>query len=193
MTAYDGYGAIARVYDKLNAELDYSAWADFFEVCFDRYLPARPVLLLDLACGTGKMTLELARRGYDMIGVDGSVDMLMVARDRMAEEEEMPSVLYLLQDMRELELYSTVGTVVSVCDSVNYITEDEDLLEVFRLVNNYLDPMGVFVFDFNTEYKYKEILGERTIAEEREECSFIWENYYDEEEEVLEEEQTKKL
>ena len=90
-------------------------------------------------------------------------------------------ILYLLQDMREFELYGTVRAIYSVCDSVNYITEETDLEEVFRLVNNYLDPGGLFVFDFNTEYKYREILGQQTIAENRENNSFIWENDYDEE------------
>ena len=95
-------------------------------------------------------------------------------------------ILYLLQDMREFELYGTVRAVISVCDSVNNITEPEELQEVFRLVNNYLDPKGVFIFDFNTRYKYEEILGDRTIAENREECSFIWDNYYYEDEKINE-------
>lgn len=88
--------------------------------------------------------------------------------------------------MRELDLYSTVGTVISVCDSVNYILEEEELLQVFQLVNNYLYPGGVFIFDFNTAYKYREVIGNTTIAENREDCSFIWENYYDPEEEINE-------
>lgn len=92
-----------------------------------------------------------------------------------------PSILYLQQDMRSFELYGTVSAIVSICDSMNYITTDEDLLQVFRLVNNYLDKDGVFIFDMNTEYKYKALLGDTTIAENREEVSFIWENLYDEE------------
>ena len=92
-----------------------------------------------------------------------------------------PSILYLQQDMREFELYGTVSAVVSICDSMNYMTSDEDLLQVFRLVNNYLDKDGVFIFDMNTEYKYKELMGDTTIAENREDVSFIWENLYDEE------------
>ena len=92
--------------------------------------------------------------------------------------------------MREFELYGTVGAVISICDSVNYITEEEDLEEVFRLVNNYLDPKGVFIFDFKTLYNYQTILGDRTIAEKREECSFIWDNYYYEEEKINEYELT---
>ena len=130
------------------------------------------------------MTRLLAGKGYDMIGVDNSVDMLEIAMEK--KEEEGQDILYLLQDMREFELYGTVRAVVSVCDSMNYITEEEDLLEVFRLVNNYLDPGGIFIFDLNTEYKYEEILGEATIAEDREDASFIWDNYYDPEEQINE-------
>ena len=114
--------------------------------------------------------------------------MLELAQEK--KEKTGRDILYLLQDMREFELYGTVRAVVSVCDCVNYVTEEEDLAEVFRLVNNYLDPDGVFLFDFNTKYKYQEILGDQVIAEDRETCSFIWDNYYDEEEEINEYELT---
>ena len=95
-------------------------------------------------------------------------------------------ILYLQQDMREFELYGTVRAIISICDSVNYITEPDELRRVFFWVNNYLDTDGVFIFDFNTEYKYREVLGDTTIAENREECSFIWDNYYYEAEQVNE-------
>ncbi|MBE5892821.1 MAG: methyltransferase domain-containing protein [Lachnospiraceae bacterium] len=134
-------------------------------------------LVVDLGCGTGTLTELLYQKGYDMIGIDNAEEMLNIAMEKRAESGSQ--ILYLLQDMRELELYSTVGTVVSVCDSVNYILEEEELLETFSLVNNYLYPGGIFIFDFNTEYKYREIIGDSTIAENREDCSFIWENYYD--------------
>ena len=176
MSGCEGYNAIARVYDKLNAEIDYGKWADFFEKCFDKYLCEKPSLVLDLACGTGRMTRELSRRGYDMIGVDGSADMLSCAM-----EADREGILYLLQDMREFELYGTVAAVVSVCDTMNYITEPEDLKEVFRLVNNYLDPGGCFIFDLKTRKYYRSVLAENVFAENREDCSLIWENYYDEE------------
>jgi hypothetical protein len=94
--------------------------------------------------------------------------------------------MYLEQDMRELDLYCTAGTIVSVCDSVNYLLEDEDVLETFRLVNNFLFQKGVFIFDFNTLHKYRDVIGDTTIAENREDCSFIWENYYHEEEHINE-------
>ena len=134
--------------------------------------------MLDLGCGTGALTELLAKKGYDMIGVDNSLEMLEIAREKQISQGL--DILYLLQDMREFELYGTVGGIVCCCDSLNYILEEEDLLQVFRLVNNYLDPGGVFLFDMNTEYKYREVLGENTIAENREEASFIWENYYQE-------------
>lgn len=102
------------------------------------------------------------------------------------EEECLPSILYLNQDMREFELFGTVAAVVCICDGMNYITKEEDLLKVFKLVNNYLDPEGVFIFDLNTEYKYKHILGDNVIAENREECSFIWENFYDDQTKINE-------
>jgi predicted TPR repeat methyltransferase len=86
--------------------------------------------------------------------------------------------------MREFELYGTVAAVVSICDCMNYVTEYEDLTEVFRLVNNYLDPKGIFIFDMNTEYKYSEVMGDTTIAEDREDSSFIWENQYEAEEKI---------
>lgn len=144
--------------------------------------------LLELGCGTGNMTEQLASMGYDMIGVDNSEDMLELAMEKRFKTGH--DILYLLQDMQSFELYGTVKAVVSVCDSVNYVTDEAELKEVFRLVNNYLDPRGIFIFDFNTEYKYREILGDRVIAEERDECSFIWDNYYNEQDKINEYELT---
>ena len=142
-------------------------------------------LVLDLGCGTGKMTRLLADAGYDMIGVDYSEEMLEVARERQ-DEQNRDDILYLMQDMREFELYGTVRAVISICDSINYILEEDDLRHVFELVNNYLDPKGIFIFDLNTVYKYRELLGENTISENREESSFIWDNYFYEDEMVNE-------
>lgn len=125
------------------------------------------------------MTEILAEAGYDMIGVDNSGEMLAEAMEKRVESGH--DLLYLLQDMQEFELYGTVRAVVSVCDSLNYITEEEELEHVFALVNNYLDPQGIFLFDMNTVYKYQTMIGNTTIAENRDEGSFIWENSYDEE------------
>ena len=126
----------------------------------------------------------MAEEGYDMIGVDNSSGMLMKAMEK--REESGHDILYLLQDMTKFELYGTVKAIVSVCDCINYLLEEEELLRTFRLVNNYLDPKGLFIFDFNTPYKYRDVIGEKTIAENREECSFIWDNYYDEKDQINE-------
>lgn len=173
----DSYTGFAEVYDTFMDNVPYGEWAQYIRKLLVRE-GIENGLVLDLGCGTGSMTEELALYGYDMIGVDSSVEMLEIARRKKEEGES--DILYLLQDMRSFELYGTVRAVVSVCDCMNYITSEQEVEQIFRLVNNYLDPGGLFIFDFNTEYKYREILGDETIAEERDECSFIWENYYDE-------------
>ena len=174
----ESYTSFAQVYDMFMDNVDYPAWSKYLIQLLKEY-QVEDGLVLDLGCGTGNMTELLAKEGYDMIGVDNSEDMLEIASEKRAESGL--NILYLLQDMREFELYGTVKAVVSICDSINYILEEDDLREVFSLVNNYLDPQGIFIFDFNTEYKYREVLGNQVIAEDRDECSFIWENYYDEE------------
>ena len=183
----EAYTSFARVYDTFMDNIPYEEWAEYLTALLKEY-NVTDGLVLDLGCGTGTMTELLASKGYDMIGADYSEDMLEIAMEKRAESGH--DILYLLQDMREFELYGTVRAVVSVCDSVNYITEEEDLEEVFRLVNNYLDPKGVFIFDFKTLYNYQTVLGDRTIAEKREECSFIWDNYYYEDEKINEYELT---
>mgnify|MGYP002792462474 FL=1 len=179
----EAYTSFAAVYDTFMDNIPYEEWGVYLKSLLKEY-DVKNGLVLDLGCGTGTMTEILAEDGYDMIGIDNSEDMLEIAMEKKVESGH--DILYLLQDMREFELYGTVNAVVSICDSVNYITEEEELVEVFRLVNNYLDPKGIFIFDFNTEYKYREILGDCTIAENREECSFIWDNYYYEEEKINE-------
>ena len=179
----DAYTSFASVYDTFMDNIPYEEWAEYLVGLLKEY-GIHDGLVLDLGCGTGNMTELLATSGYDMIGIDNAEDMLEIAMDKRAESGH--DILYLLQDMREFELYGTVKAIVSICDSINYITEEKDLLEVFRLVNNYLDPKGIFIFDFNTVYKYSEVLGNQTIAEDRDDCSFIWDNYYYEDEQINE-------
>ncbi|MDF2589361.1 MAG: Methyltransferase type 12 [Anaerocolumna sp.] len=266
MQAYTGF---AQVYDIFMDNVPYDEWTEYLTNLLKEYGIASG-LILELGCGTGNVTRRLADKGYDMIGIDYSEEMLEIAREQefnnyyevidntdditgdiiefdlelqdnyedneidykedsedyvdtkdyvetkdsvdtegnvdtndyvdsndceMFEEDQdtiynnmddmdydgdngVSRILYLQQDMRSFELYGTVAAVVSICDSMNYITSEADLLQVFKLVNNYLDPNGIFIFDMNTEFKYKHILGDNTIAENREECSFIWENYY---------------
>ena len=179
----EAYTSFASVYDTFMDNVPYEKWGSYICSMLCKY-GINDGIVLDLGCGTGTMTEFLAGYGYDMIGVDNSEDMLELAMEKRLKSGH--DILYLLQDMRAFELYGTVRAVVSVCDSVNYMTEPEDLREVFRLVNNYLDPGGIFLFDFNTDYKYREVMGDCTIAEDRGDCSFIWDNYYYEEEQINE-------
>ncbi|MCM1136010.1 MAG: class I SAM-dependent methyltransferase [Clostridium sp.] len=202
MEAYTGF---AGVYDIFMEDVPYNKWADFLAELIETYGISKPVrreglieaenpqegllasernLVLDLGCGTGTLTELLYQKGYDMIGVDNSEEMLGAALEK--RENSGSEILYLCQDMRELDLYSTVGTVVCICDSINYLLEDDEVEETFALVNNYLYPGGLFIFDFNTVYKYEQVIGDKVIAENREECSFIWENYYHEAERLNE-------
>jgi len=177
MEAYTGF---ARVYDLFMDNVPYAEWSQYLAGLLQEH-GITDGLVLDLGCGTGKMTRLLAQAGYDMIGADNSEEMLQAAREADGGAQD---ILYLLQDMREFELYGTVRAVVSICDSINYILEEEELLQVFRLVNNYLDPGGIFIFDMNTLYKYRELLGETVICENRDEVSFIWENFYEQETQI---------
>ena len=182
MSKFEGYNAVAGVYDSLNADIDYKIWADFFEKCFSEHLKEKPEIILDLACGTGRMTRELASRGYDMIGVDGSADMLSEAYSYGVDG----GILYLNQDMREFELYGTVGAVVSCLDSINYLLSEKDLEKTFSLVHNYLEPDGIFIFDVNSPYKFENIYGDNSyiLEGERDDGSMIycgWQNSFDRE------------
>ncbi|MEY8336834.1 class I SAM-dependent methyltransferase [Lachnospiraceae bacterium 62-35] len=180
MEAYSGFAA---VYDLFMDNIPYEDWCRYLTDTL-RNMGVREGLVLDLGCGTGMLTELLSKNGYDMIGIDRSEEMLQAAIEK--REASGHDILYLCQDMREFELYGTVRAVVSICDSINYLMKYEELVQVFSLVNNYLDPGGVFIFDFNTIYKYKYLLGNQTIAEDREEASFIWDNFYDEEERINE-------
>lgn len=157
MSAYESF---ARVYDMFMDNIPYKEWCNYLTGLLKEY-EVDDGLVLELGCGTGNATRLLSDAGYDMIGVDNAPDMLEIALEK--KEEEGQDILYLCQDMREFELYGTVKAIVSICDSMNYITEDEDLLEVFKLVNNYLDPEGVFIFDLNTVYKYEKSLENRRL------------------------------
>ncbi len=212
----EAYTDFARVYDELMDETPYEEWCDYLVALLRKHgfakndtcvtttkgetagessantalervaenLAQERNTILDLGCGTGTLTELFARRGYDMIGVDNAQEMLQIAMEK--RERSGLDILYLLQDMREFELYGTVGAVISVCDSLNYLLTEEDIVQTFVKVNNYLYPQGLFIFDFNTVYKYAVVIGDATIAENREDCSFIWENYYHEEQEINE-------
>lgn len=176
----EAYTSFARVYDMFMDNVPYEKWSRYIV----EKLRANGIdsgYVVDLGCGTGKLTTLLADAGYDMIGIDNSFDML-----DMALEREDDRILYLMQDMREFEPGEKVSAVVSACDSINYILEPEDLQAVFFCVSESLKEGGIFIFDINTPYKYEVLMADNTIAENRDEGSFIWDNYYDADEKINE-------
>ena len=173
------YDLIAPIYDKINGELDYDAWADFIEENIRRYNPdMKTELVLDLGCGTGRMTLELGRRGYDMTGVDLSPEMLDLAREAAEEAGLSDKMLWLLQDITDFELYGTVELAVSCLDTLNHLTDAADLRRCLSLVHNYLVPDGLFVFDINGKGKFENIYADNSYVMEEDGSVCVWQNSY---------------
>lgn len=175
MAEKSGYEVLAAVYDKLNSEIDYSAWADFIEKIFNQNEAHRTSSVADLGCGTGSMTLELASRGYDMIGIDNSPDMLAVARQR---DNTNGKILWLEQELSSFELYGTVDAAVSCLDCVNHITKPSDVRSFFKWVHNYLEPDGLFLFDVNTPKKFRDVYGDTDYILEGDGAFCGWQNHY---------------
>lgn len=173
----ESYSDFAYLYDTFMEDVPYEMWAEIITELIERYSIADRKSILDLGCGTGTLTSLMAKKGYNMTGADYSVDMLSVARNKAIQSGD--DILYICQDMRELELPNPVDAVICVCDSINYMTSDEDMDAVLNGVYANLKKDGLFILDFNTLYKYETVIGDTTIAENREDCSFIWENYFD--------------
>jgi len=174
------YTGFAYYYDDFMDDVPYDDWTENIT----GILRAEGIddgIVCELGCGTGEITERLSGKGYDMIGIDISEDMLSIAREKAAENEN-DSILYLLQDMRNLELFGTVRAFVSVCDSMNYIIKDEDMVEIMKKVNNYLDPGGLFIFDLKSDYYYRTEYADNEFAEEDEDGNIflMWKNHYDE-------------
>lgn len=171
------YSAFAYVYDRLMEDVDYKGWVKYIENIFERY-NIKPQYMVELACGTGNVTNLLAQKGYHLIGVDISEDMLTIAQDKAARMEK--EVIYLNQDMRDLELPTELDVILCVCDGFNYILKEEDLENIFKLVHYYLKDSGLFIFDLSSYYKLSQVLGKNTYAENLDEVSYIWENDFNE-------------
>ncbi len=176
------YSDFAEVYDRLQ-DADYEAFVNFYEQIFKKF-GKEPKLVLDLACGTGNITIPMAKRGYDMIGLDLSCEMLNIARDK-AKKEDL-DILFLNQDMSDMELYGTVDAMVCALDGVNYLTDPSDLRHLFKLLKNFLDPDGLFIFDISTEYKLKKTLGENTYVNEEDDIYYVWRSEFFEDEKICE-------
>lgn len=181
MSSSEQYAFLAPYYDALNSQIDYSEWAKFLKSTLSDYGVPDGAIVLDLACGTGSITIELAKYGYDMIGADISSEMLWAARNKVPAELQAGKILWIEQDMRSFELYGTVGAVVCCLDSINYITDEKELGHCFSLVQNYLDPGGMFIFDVNTPYKFENIYADKSYILQADGVYCGWENNYDKE------------
>lgn len=170
MSAYDVF---ASYYDALTGDVQYREWAAYLHRLLVRF-GMDAGTLLDLACGTGSMTLEMARFGYEMIGVDASAEMLCVSQQKTLEAG--CDVLFLCQKMQQLDLYGTVRGTICTLDSLNHLTRPEDVRETIRRVSMFTEPGGVFVFDVNTLYKHREILANNTFVRETENVFCVWQN-----------------
>ncbi|MBQ0083709.1 MAG: class I SAM-dependent methyltransferase [Clostridiales bacterium] len=172
-----GYGDFAYYYDLLTTDVDYEKRAEQILSLFEKY-DRKPTLLLDMACGTGGFSLEFSKNGIQVIGVDPSADMLSIARDKTAEAGE--DILYLNQTAQELELYGTVDGAVCCLDSLNHITDYNELKIAIQKISLFLEPQRLFIFDVNTEYKHREILADNCFVRETEDVFCVWQNSFDE-------------
>lgn len=171
-----GYNSsFASFYDKLIGGVDYPKRADFFLNQFIRFKD-RCELVLDLACGTGSLSLELQRRGCDVIAVDGSPDMLMQAQSK--SYGLTPPILYLCQTMEQLDLYGTVELAICMQDSLNHLEGAASVQRTFDRIKNFIEPSGLFIFDMNTPYKHSEVLGDNTFVLEEQDIYCVWQNSY---------------
>lgn len=175
------YNSLAGHYDSLTADVDYEGWADFLLEVLDSE-KAKAESVLDLACGTGSMSCLLARRGYDVIGVDASAEMLSIAYNKAASIENRP--LFLNQDITRLDLYGTVDLAICCLDSLNYLTEPDKVQSLFGRLKYFVNPGGVFLFDVLTQPHMKSLDGQ-TFIDENEDVFCVWRAEYSEDERLL--------
>lgn len=171
------YSSFARYYDCLTQNVEYEKRADYFCRIL-AFLHHSPGITLDLACGTGSLTVALAKRGLDVYGIDGSPAMLSVAQQKAAENDL--NLLFLCQQMQSIDLYGTVDTVICTLDSINHLTGEADVLKTFRRVSLFLDPEGVFIFDVNTVYKHRNVLANQVFVYDTDEVYCVWQNRLEE-------------
>lgn len=169
-----GYSVFARYYDELTANIDYKKRAEYFHAIIRKFKTTKENILLDLACGTGSISEEMAKLGYDVIGVDYSEEMLGIAIEKKFDSG-LP-IQYLCQDMRCIDMFGTVDVTICALDSINHLGSLDDVRRVFRRVSLFAEPDGLFIFDVNTLYKHRKILADNTFTYETENVYCVWEN-----------------
>lgn len=167
-----GYKSFAHFYDRLTGNIDYKQRAEYFDKLIT-INGGKKEILLDLACGTGSLTEQLSKLGYDVIGVDASAEMLSIAASKGQQ-----GITYLCQDMRSLDLYGTIDATICALDSINHITEEDEVMRVFERVSLFTVPGGLFIFDVNTIYKHEFVLGNNTFVYDLSDIYCVWQNEY---------------
>lgn len=179
----ESYSGFAKVYDFLMRDVDYDGWVDYLEEIFKKN-EFNPKTVIEIACGTGNITNELAKRGYDIVGIDKSIEMLAFAKNKA--DDLGIDVKYLHQDMKKLDYNRSVDSVLCLCDGINYILQKKELISVLKKVYSLLKDAGFFIFDISSHHKLSKILGNNIYAENFEDVSYIWENYFDYEKNICE-------
>lgn len=178
-----GYNEFAHYYDLLTGNISYKFRADYFDMLIKKH-NGRKNLLLDLACGTGSLSEELSRMGYDVIAVDGSAEMLNKALDKKFESGL--NIQYLCQDMTELDMFGTIDVTICALDSLNHLPDKQDIRKTIERVSLFCEPEGLFIFDINTPYKHKNVLGNNTFVYDMDEVYCVWQNSYTDEDNKVE-------
>lgn len=176
------YKDFASLYDQLMTDIDYKEWYLYIEKTLDRF-DKKPKSILEMACGTGNLSYYLALKGYDLTCFDLSIEMLSIADRKL---NRFNNVKLLNQNMIDFRINETFDSVISICDSINYIKDKNDLLNTFKNVKNHLVDGGIFIFDINSYYKLKNIIGNNTFVEDREDIYYVWENFFDGDENLSE-------
>ena len=172
------YNVFAKYYDELTANLDYKKRSEYFNSIINKYKKTDGAVLLDLACGTGSISVEMSKLGYDVIGIDNSVEMLCIASQKNYENNL--SIQFICQDMRNIDLYGSVDITICALDSINHLNSLKDVKSVFKKVSEFTEPDGLFMFDINTIYKHKYILANNTFTYETDDVYLVWENQFNE-------------
>ena len=176
------YNNMALVYDELMDDVDYEGWYKYIERIFHKY-SKKPESILEMACGTGNLSYCLAKNGYDLTCFDISDDMLSIASNKLYE---FNNVTILKQNMVDFNIYKKFDCILSICDSINYIVSEEDLVKTFNRVRQHLREDGIFIFDINSYYKLEKIIGNNIFLEDREDIFYTWENNFNKDSNIVE-------
>lgn len=176
------YDNFAYIYDELMNDYDYKNWFEYIKEIFARY-NKNPENILEMACGTGSLSYYIAKEGYKLTCFDLSEEMLSIAYDKL---KRYKNTKILRQDMVNFSINKKFDTIISICDSINYILDREDLLKTFTNVYKHLNDGGIFIFDINSYYKLKEIIGNNIFLEDRDNIFYTWQNKFDDEKDICE-------